>query len=98
MNLLDLFLTISRFDARSPRLYRSPSSVLLRRHSRMPLRVTEKLFMETFSSVVSLIVRDHRCVDFLCCEPEFDVCLESKETKKIRALMFPRIRLYLTAA
>jgi len=55
----------------------------------MQLRVTEKLFMETFSSVVSLIVRDHRCVDFLCCEPEFDVCLEPKETKKIRALMFP---------
>jgi len=37
-------------------------------------------------------------VDFLCCEPEFDVCLKSKETKKIRALMSPRIRLYLTTA
>jgi len=64
----------------------------------MPLRLAEKLFMETFSSLVSLIVRDHRCVDFLCCEPEFDVCLKSKETKKIRALMSPRIRLYLTTA
>jgi hypothetical protein len=45
----------------------------------MPLRVTEKLLMETFSSVVSLIVREHRGVDCLHCERQFDVCLESKD-------------------